>query len=265
MHLRPRTIDIRASRLRNRSSARNEGGSPMYRRLLARAMPVLALLLVVPSAAGAATHAPAWHTPGWQGRGIQHIVVIYEENHSFDNLYGGWERVNGLSQRRPGAHHPDRIRPALPYSCLKQNDVNLTSPPLARDLPDARRARPFASHFTNSPFPIDSYIPPTATTCPPIPARPSQPNGVPNGTGPARRLHARPRAPLLPGAVPARRRQAEPLRDRQRRGRPDDGLLRHEAAADLPVPARRRATRTTRSPTTSSRARSAARSSTTSG
>src|SRR5919201_5647858 len=26
---------------------------------------------------------------------IKHIVVIYEENHSFDNLYGGWEGVNG--------------------------------------------------------------------------------------------------------------------------------------------------------------------------
>ena len=28
---------------------------------------------------------------------INHIVVIYEENHSFDNLYGGWEGVNGLA------------------------------------------------------------------------------------------------------------------------------------------------------------------------
>ena len=27
--------------------------------------------------------------------GIQHIVVIYEENHSFDNLYGKWGDVNG--------------------------------------------------------------------------------------------------------------------------------------------------------------------------
>ena len=26
---------------------------------------------------------------------IRHIVVIYQENHSFDNLYGGWEGVNG--------------------------------------------------------------------------------------------------------------------------------------------------------------------------
>ena len=30
-------------------------------------------------------------------RGIKHIVVIYEENHSFDNLYGGWEGVRGLA------------------------------------------------------------------------------------------------------------------------------------------------------------------------
>ena len=28
---------------------------------------------------------------------FKHIVVIYEENHSFDNLYGGWEGVNGLA------------------------------------------------------------------------------------------------------------------------------------------------------------------------
>ena len=27
---------------------------------------------------------------------ISHVVVIYEENHSFDNLYGGWEGVDGL-------------------------------------------------------------------------------------------------------------------------------------------------------------------------
>jgi phospholipase C len=28
---------------------------------------------------------------------IDHIVVIYEENHSFDILFGGWEGVNGLA------------------------------------------------------------------------------------------------------------------------------------------------------------------------
>ena len=25
----------------------------------------------------------------------KHLVVIYEENHSFDNLYGSWGSVNG--------------------------------------------------------------------------------------------------------------------------------------------------------------------------
>ena len=39
--------------------------------------------------------------------GYKHLVVIYEENHSFDNLYGGWGRVNG--QRVNGlAQAPDR-------------------------------------------------------------------------------------------------------------------------------------------------------------
>jgi phospholipase C len=30
-------------------------------------------------------------------RGIDHLVVIYEENHSFDNLYGLWPRVDGIA------------------------------------------------------------------------------------------------------------------------------------------------------------------------
>ena len=62
-------------------------------------------------------------------------------------------------------------------------------------------------------------------------------NGVPERHGPARRLHSRHRAPLLPGAVPARQRQAGPLRAGQRRGGPRDGALRHEEAADLRLPA----------------------------
>ena len=33
---------------------------------------------------------------------VDHIVVIYEENHSFDNLYGGWEGVNGRANADRG-------------------------------------------------------------------------------------------------------------------------------------------------------------------
>ena len=57
---------------------------------------------------------------------INHIVVIYEENHSFDNLFGWWERVDGLADATPQAQvAPDRTV----LQCLPQTDVNLTSPP----------------------------------------------------------------------------------------------------------------------------------------
>ncbi len=111
---------------------------------------------------------------------IQHIVVIYQENHSFDNIYGGWERVNGL-QRADTAHTTQVGQNGTPYTCLKQNDVNLTSPPLSAACSDATTGTPFMSHFPNAPFTIDRFIPSSATTCP----QPGvfAPNGVPNGSG----------------------------------------------------------------------------------
>ena len=39
---------------------------------------------------------------------IDHIVVIYEENHSFDNLYGGWEGVNGRANADRRQDDPGR-------------------------------------------------------------------------------------------------------------------------------------------------------------
>src|SRR3954467_9977820 len=63
---------------------------------------------------------------------IQHIVVVYEENHSFDNLYGGWEAVNGRANA--DAAHTIQIgqggqsgQGGVAYQCLLQNDVNLAS------------------------------------------------------------------------------------------------------------------------------------------
>jgi phospholipase C len=102
---------------------------------------------------------------------INHIVVIYEENHSFDNLYGGWEGVNGLANA--DAAHTTQVNQAgsplngNPASCLPQLDVNLTVPPLTK-VCDGVTARgvPFNSHFFNTWFTIDDYIPPSATTCP---------------------------------------------------------------------------------------------------
>src|SRR5437868_2848376 len=96
---------------------------------------------------------------------INHIVVIYEENHSFDNLYGTWEGVNGRSSAPP-AKTLQVGQTTGAYTCLMQNDVNLTSPPLAADCTDATTATPFTSHFPNAPFSIEAYIPKDARTCP---------------------------------------------------------------------------------------------------
>jgi acid phosphatase len=136
-----------------------------------------ALALVLPAVAFADGHGHDGH--GLEG--IDRIVVIYEENHSFDNLYGRWEGVDGL--RHADAAHATQVNQAgTPYTCLLQNDVNLTSPPLSPTCNDATTATPFNSHFTNDPFRIDDYIAPTDTTCPP-PGDSSKPNGWLKGTG----------------------------------------------------------------------------------
>jgi phospholipase C len=114
-------------------------------------------------------------------RQVKHIVVIYEENHSFDNLYGGWEGVQGLRQA-DRAHTTQVNQAGTPYTCLLQDDVNLASPPLSPTCHDATTATPFDSHFRNAPFQIDDFIAPEDTTCPP-PGDFSMPNGYLKGTG----------------------------------------------------------------------------------
>ena len=107
-------------------------------------------------------------------------MVIYEENHSFDNLYGGWEGVNGLANADP-AHTLQVNQAGNVYTCLKQNDVNLPSPSRSRRPVPMRRPAPggpFVSHFTNAPFTIDDYLKPTDTTCPPTRSSRSQPGGT---------------------------------------------------------------------------------------
>ena len=117
---------------------------------------------------------------------IQHIVVIYEENHSFDNLYGGWEGVNGRSDA-DAANTIQVGQGGAPYACLLLNDVNLTSPPLSPDCTDTTTGSTFMSHFTNTPFSIEGFIPKTAKTCPP----PGASSSVGFKDGPGTRAAAR--------------------------------------------------------------------------
>jgi acid phosphatase len=143
---------------------------------------VVAMALAAPAVAAAHGSGHGHDDHGGKGmRAIQRIVVIYEENHSFDNLYGRWEGVNGLRNADP-AHTRQVNQAGAPYNCLLQNDANLATPPLSATCHDATTATPFDSHFANRPFTIDDFIHPMDTTCPP-PGDFTKPNGFPNGTG----------------------------------------------------------------------------------
>jgi acid phosphatase len=123
---------------------------------------------------------------------IQHIVVIYEENHSFDNLYGGWEDVNGPSNA-DASHTLQVNQTGTPFLCLYMDDINLQAQssanptaPLSTLCNDTTTLTPFPSHFSNTPFTIDDYLTPSDTTCPPNPLVAfSSPNGFMKGTGSA--------------------------------------------------------------------------------
>jgi phospholipase C len=130
---------------------------------------VLAVLAAGLLGAAAASSAVAGDGKGKNGRDdkrlqkIDHIVVIYEENHSFDNLYGGWEGVNGLFGA-DAAHTVQIDQGGVPFGCLPQNDANLSNA-----VPPAFSCTsPTGFTFPNWYFTIDQFIPADAITCPPL-------------------------------------------------------------------------------------------------
>jgi phospholipase C len=73
---------------------------------------------------------------------IKHVVVIYLENHSFDNLYGQFSGANGLANANPSnttqvdsAGNPFKVLPPVPGSTL------------------------FPTNLANTFFDIDQYVP----------------------------------------------------------------------------------------------------------
>src|SRR5579875_670837 len=124
------------------------------RRVLAHAALAISLLGVAPrafasadedvaTAAAAATGAPARLDK------IGHIIVIYLENRSFDNLFGNFPHANGLANADAAAIQvgPD----GRPYEVLPQ-PINTSSVP---PTPDLR----FPGDLPNRPFPIDKFVP----------------------------------------------------------------------------------------------------------
>lgn len=125
-------------------------------RLLVLAVMLTAFLILVgarvqPRAVNAGVPGPA---AGLEK--INHIVVIYLENHSFDNLYGLFPGANGLANATPDqwtqVDKQGQVYAALP-------------PPLGPPVNGTRNPDPrFPAGLPNQPFLINSYVSPDETT-----------------------------------------------------------------------------------------------------
>jgi acid phosphatase len=164
---------------------------------MSRIRVILALMALLALALAPATPASAAPPGGPLGH-FKHLVVIYEENHSFDNLYGQWGNVNGQHlvglADADAAHTLQVAQDGSTYDCLLQTDLNLrtvnqTPPgPLSETCTDNVTLGDgtvvnISSHFGNAPYNIDDFIPATAKTCPDLDHLFSDPNGIlhPNG------------------------------------------------------------------------------------
>ncbi|MFI5200814.1 MAG: alkaline phosphatase family protein [Candidatus Kapaibacterium sp.] len=79
---------------------------------------------------------------------IGHIIVLYLENHSFDNLYGEFPGADGLSNAKPQNYTQIDTATGRPYATLPWNDNHFQPTP----------------HLPDKYFNIDQYLPPSALT-----------------------------------------------------------------------------------------------------
>jgi phospholipase C len=113
------------------------------RRVIRALVPLLLLAGVMagPGAGPAGAHPKAPHGM----HKLKHLVVIYLENHSFDNLYGLFPGADGLSSATP-ANTVQLDEQGKPYETLPQTDPNIP-----QGLP-------------NAPFEINQFVPPDMKT-----------------------------------------------------------------------------------------------------
>ncbi len=109
---------------------------------------LLALVVVLALAACAAT--PSAHTASSTPRGIdriEHVVVLFQENWSFDSLFGKFPGARGLADAKDALPQSDRnghVYAVLPPSSGPDGKPD---PRIPRDLP-------------NAPFDLAPYVPP---------------------------------------------------------------------------------------------------------
>jgi phospholipase C len=99
------------------------------------AIGVAAILLIAASAYKKATPASGIEK-------VNHVVVIYMENHSFDNLYGQFEGADGLDKAKS--------KNVIQLDALGQPYTTL---------PPVPRSTVFPTNLPNNYFNIDQYVP----------------------------------------------------------------------------------------------------------
>src|SRR5215470_13937743 len=82
---------------------------------------------------------------------INHLVVIYQENWSFDSLYGRFPGANGIDNAGAAATQVDKN--GEPYTTLPQPLNTTFNPPV----PDPR----FPADLANAPFEMSKFVNPS--------------------------------------------------------------------------------------------------------
>jgi phospholipase C len=146
---RTRKFDsARVERAESHPCATDPAGMSMPR--LCGILTTLAVAIVV---AGCAPPPPA--SPVHR---IKHLIVIYQENWSFDGLFGKFPGANGLNNAGATIRQVDKH--GRPYATLPPSIDNRRSPPV----PDPR----IPSNLPVAPFELASYIPPDRTAGNPL-------------------------------------------------------------------------------------------------
>lgn len=112
---------------------------------LAKRLAAGLVALLLPASPAAAASAPA-PVPGLDK--IEHIVVIFLENRSFDNLYGLFPGANGIANAGAAATQVDKD--GKPYETLPAVMNSNLKPPA----PDSR----FPNNLPNKPFLMSRYV-----------------------------------------------------------------------------------------------------------
>ena len=91
---------------------------------------------------------PVGATPAAGEVPLDYIIVVFLENHTFDNLYGLFPGANGLEA--PGAVIVQTDKNGVPYQTL---------PPVLDDYPTVKPDPRFPPDMPNAPFRLDQYVP----------------------------------------------------------------------------------------------------------